>query len=297
MSKKMNPQPAMPGLPGQNTPGLPGQAGTAPKLDSAAPTEVRLPRPLNDDRTKPVPFGRLFAVELRKLVDTRGGRWLLIAMVALILIASAAVMLTNKDAPVRFENFATAAGVPMGFILPILGIMAVTTEWSQRSGLVTFTLEPRRLHVGFAKWLAALVMGIFGTVLAYAIGALFTLIGSTFHTGGAEWDINGWAMAGTLLAFLIAVSQGVAFGMLIQNTPGAICAYLFLPILVSIVTTFKWFEKAGPWIDPSQSSQGLYSGSMATKDWQHFATSQTLWLLLPLLFGFWRLMKREVKSA
>ena len=44
-------------------------------------------------------------------------------------------------------------------LLPILGIMAATAEWTQRTGLVTFTLEPRRGRVVLAKALAALVLG------------------------------------------------------------------------------------------------------------------------------------------
>ena len=267
------------------------------KLQSAAPSTARLPKSLDKNGIKAVPFGRLVSVELRKLVNTRGGRWLLIAMVAFILLASGGVMLTGRDAPVRFENFAMAAGIPMGFILPILGIMAVTTEWSQRSGLVTFTLEPRRVRVGLAKWLAALIMGVIATILAYAIGALFTAIGSLFHTGGAVWEIKGLVVAGTLLAFLIGVSQGVAFGMLIQNTPGAICAYLFIPILVSIITSFSWFKDIGPWVDPNQSTAHLYGASMTSTDWKHFAVAQLIWLVLPLILGFIRLNKREVKSA
>ena len=43
-------------------------------------TYARTPRHL---RHPPVPFGRLIAVELRKMADTRAGCWLLISIAAL----------------------------------------------------------------------------------------------------------------------------------------------------------------------------------------------------------------------
>jgi hypothetical protein len=33
--------------------------------------------------------------------------------------------------------------MPMSVILPIIAVLSVTAEWSQRSGLATFTLVPR----------------------------------------------------------------------------------------------------------------------------------------------------------
>ena len=41
---------------------------------------------LDVSQTPVVPFGRLVRVELRKLADTRAGRWLLISIAALTLI-------------------------------------------------------------------------------------------------------------------------------------------------------------------------------------------------------------------
>ena len=69
-----------------------------------------------------MPFTRLVGVELRKMVDTRAGKWLLIAMGVLIIIASIAVMFGGRESAPRFGNFVAAAGIPMGFLLPILGI-------------------------------------------------------------------------------------------------------------------------------------------------------------------------------
>lgn len=267
---------------------------------SNAPQVARLPNRLPEDagRTRNVPFGRLFAVELRKMLDTRAGKWLLIAMGVLILLASVGTMFGNRDDPPRYENFVAAAGIPMGFFLPILGILAVTSEWSQRTALVSFTLEPRRARVILAKWASALLLGALSIVFAYAIGAVTTLIAQLAFGKEPNWSMAWDALAGNVFAQLIAVTIGIAFGLAFQNTPAAICAYLFIPFLVSIITSFgETLRKVGDWIDLNLTTQPLYDGTMTADGWKHFAVSHLLWLVLPMVIGFIRLNRREVKSS
>ena len=63
---------------------------------------------------------------------------------------------------------------PQGFLLPVLGILLVTSEWTQRTALVSFTLMPVRGRVLVAKVLAALIAGLAAIVLAMAVAALAT---------------------------------------------------------------------------------------------------------------------------
>jgi len=42
----------------------------------------------------------------------------------------------------------------------MIAILAVTSEWSQRSGLTTFTLVPSRGRVIGAKAIATIIVGI-----------------------------------------------------------------------------------------------------------------------------------------
>ena len=67
------------------------------------------PRPptLDVSRPRAVPFGRLVRVELRKMADTRAGRWLLISIAALtllVLVIQLAVVL-GQDLEVDFLDF------------------------------------------------------------------------------------------------------------------------------------------------------------------------------------------------
>ena len=95
----------------------------------------------------PIPLSRIVAVEVRKMFDTRAGFWLMASIVITSLLATGALIVSAPDDALTFENFAAAIGAPMTVILPMIGILAVTSEWSQRSGLTTFTLIPHRGRV------------------------------------------------------------------------------------------------------------------------------------------------------
>ena len=108
---------------------------------------------------RPIPTTRLVKIELRKMFNTRSGFWMLVSIGVLSVIATGAVIIFAPDSAVTYENFATAIGLPMSVILPMIAILAVTSEWSQRSGLTTFTLVPSRGRVIGAKAIATVAGG------------------------------------------------------------------------------------------------------------------------------------------
>ena len=66
----------------------------------------------------------------------------------------------------------------MTVILPIVAILSVTSEWSQRTGLTTFTFEPGRGRVIAAKALCSVGVGVVSIALAAAIGAVGNVVGT-----------------------------------------------------------------------------------------------------------------------
>ena len=54
-------------------------------------------------------------------------------------------------------------------LLPIVGILLVTSEWSQRTAQVTFTLVPRRGRVLAAKVSASVVLALVAFALALVL--------------------------------------------------------------------------------------------------------------------------------
>lgn len=176
-------------------------------------------------------------------------------------------------------------------LLPIIGVMAATAEWSQRTGLVTFVLEPRRGRVVLAKALAALSLAVLVLVAAVVASALANVAGGT-----GEWDVTAAIAGGTVLALLVYVLQGVAFGLLFLNTPVAIVSVLVLPTVWSIATTaVSSLEEVGRWLNLDTVMAPLFEGEMAGQDWARLATSAAVWVLLPLAVGTYRVLHREVK--
>ena len=86
----------------------------------------------------------LAKVELRKALDTRAGRWLAIGILGLVVVVTLIFSFAaGRRRTSTFEVYLAIAGATLGYFMPLLVIMLVTSEASQRNGLVTFTLEPR----------------------------------------------------------------------------------------------------------------------------------------------------------
>ena len=98
--------------------------------------------PTSNARVYPVPLTRVVNVELRKMFDTRSGFWLMASIVITGLLTMIGTVAFAPDADLTYYTFAKAIGFPMTVVLPIIAILSITSEWSQRSGLTTFTLVP-----------------------------------------------------------------------------------------------------------------------------------------------------------
>ena len=71
---------------------------------------------------------------------------------------------------------------------------------------------------------------------------------------------------------------------------------LVLPSIWSIATTaISSLEEVGQWLDLDTVTRPLFSGEMAGQDWAQLATGVSVWVLLPLAIGTWRVLRREVK--
>jgi hypothetical protein len=271
-------------------------AQASPKAESALPTTAKVPSRITGPRpTTGVPFARLMHVELRKMLDTHAGRWLLIGIAAVIAIALT-IMFFNDGGQHSFEEYLQATTMPMAIILPVVGILAVTSEWSQRTGLVTFGLEPRRIRVAWAKLLSALAVGVGAFALALALAGIAHQAAITFRGITADWGIDGLVLLGAGGYVLLGIAQGVGFGMVFKNTPAAIVVYFILPTAWSILGSMvSWLESAAEWLDMQRTMQPLFSGSLTGEQWAQLGTSVSLWVVLPLAFGIWRLTRAEVK--
>lgn len=241
------------------------------------------------DGERGLPFLRLVRIELRKSVDTRAGRWLLITLAGIVALVSLALAIWGPEADQTFVSFLQAAFLPLTILVPVLGIMSATQEWSQRTGLTTFALEPRRGRVVAAKMVAGAALGLAVLAAAFAGAAVATAL------AGATWTLDGLSVAGVVLVVVLFTLQGVGFGLALLNTPLAIVATLVLPTVWSILSgLFSWFSDVAPWLDLSTATVPLLEGTLDGEAWGHLVTSTGLWVALPLAVGTWRVLRREI---
>jgi ABC-2 type transport system permease protein len=252
------------------------------------------PATIDISGTAKVPFSRLVTVEMRKMGDTRAGKWLLIAIVGITALVIGLLLVFAPEDAQDFEGFLGAAATPQGFLLPVLGILLVTSEWGQRAALNTFTLVPHRERIIGAKLVAAVLLGLAAIVVAILIAALAALVaGNDDVWGGYGFgDTGKFALLQTL-----GIVQGLAFGMLLLNSAAAIVAYFVLPIAFSIVTSIiNGLQDVQPWIDPGTAQTPLFGADALTgEEWAQVATTTLIWVVLPGLVGAWRMMRAEVK--
>jgi len=249
---------------------------------------------------RPIPMSRMVGVETTKMFDTRSGFWLLTSVGIMAVLATGATLLFAPRDELTYDSFAAAIGVPMTVILPMIAVLAVTSEWSQRTGLTTFTLVPHRGRVITAKLISTLLVGVASIATAFAVGAVGNLAGSAIAGVDTVWDISlGHALL-ILLADGLGMLMGFTLGVLIRNSPGAIVGYfvyaLVLPAALGTLAAFQdWFADLQGWVDFQFASTRLYDGGLTGSDWAHLGTSGLIWLVAPLTIGLWMLLRSEVK--
>jgi ABC-2 type transport system permease protein len=261
----------------------------------AGPARKALAEPI-----RPIPLSRVTAVELRKMFDTRSGFWLMASIVITSVLATGAVIIFAPDDALKYSTFAAAIGFPMAVILPMIAVLSVTSEWSQRSGLTTFTLVPHRYRVILAKAIATVGVAVVSMILAMVIGVIGNLAGSAIAGVPVTWDSSVPDLLNIVLGNVIGLLVGFMLGLVIRNSAGAIVGYfvltLVLPTLGALLaTTAQWFRELQPWVDINYAQAALFNGDLTGQQWANLGVTSVIWLLIPMAIGIRLVLRSEVK--
>ena len=241
-----------------------------------------------------IPFLRLSRVELRKQIDTRAGIWLLVAIGVISTAVIALNLFTAEAATLNWNTLTSAASLGQLLLLPLIGVMAATSEWSARTALTTFTLEPRRTRVNLAKLTSASALGLVVMAVTLVASALFNVVGIIARDTDGSWSLDLGLVGATTLALVLLVWQGVAFGLAFLSTPIAIVAYLLLPTVWTVLTmTIEALRGPAEWLDINQTLLTLMTGATTGDGWAKLAVSVLVWIGIPLAVGLWRTARRE----
>ena len=259
--------------------------------------------------TERVSFGRLVSVELRKMWDTRSGSWLLGVTGGLLVLALGITLLVvalNDDVRISATEFAQIMTVPVSLLVPVLAISSITSEWSQRTGLVTFTLEPHRMRVVWAKFVTVVILALATIVLAIIFGAIGTLLAAAITGNDPVWTIEAGPFAWTIINQVAYFMMAFAFGLVFLSTPASIAIYyivaMLLPFMVygTLYAFFEWAQDIIPWIDLGFAMapyMGQSQGSVETSSTTLMQVIVTIliWVVLPFVIGVRRVAKAELK--
>lgn len=245
-----------------------------------------------------VPFGRQLRAELRKLVDTRAGRWLLAVIFAVTPAVVAGMLIIAKPANLTYSQFVNVTSSPERIVLPVLGILTVTTEWSQRTGLLTFTLEPNRRRVLLAKATATLLLGLAVIAAGFLSAAIGNVLGAALRGGNGDWTFDAGGYRDIVVVLLVGLLQGLAYGMVLLSSAAAIVVYYVVPNLSSLLfTAVPRLKDLAPWLDLQKAQGALYLHDVTAKAWAQYATAALIWVVLPGVLGVLRVLRSEIKSG
>ena len=237
-------------------------------------------------------LGRLVAVELRKMVDTRAGFWLQVATVAITVVAVIVACVVGDAADLTFQSVLNVGLQPAAILLPVVGVLLVTSEWSQRTGLITFALVPVRSRVLGAKLIASLILAVAMLVMSVAVVAAGVLVASPGVDG--TWS-DAAPLIGQSAVYLTAgMITGVAFGAILLAPAPAIVLLFPLPTAWMAVVSLPFLADIAPWVSTARALSPMQEEVMSATQWAHVGTALALWMLLPLLIGTWRITRREV---
>ncbi|MFB9830970.1 hypothetical protein [Actinoallomurus acaciae] len=246
---------------------------------------------MTDTHGSSVPFHRLLGVETRKLFDTRSAKVMTLVLAGLTV---AAITARGVEAGPRPQTLAGTAGVGFGTLLPILGILTVTGEWSHRTNLTTFTLEPRRHRVSAAKCLPPLITAVAASLFALLVTVPVTIVVARVENAPADWNFGPLAMLGWTATNVLMVAMGLAIGMLLLNAPASIVCYLSTPALGNLVGHLGGTgELLVRWLDPNTTIGPLAKGDMSGPDAARLGVSIIFWIVMPMTAGLIRTIRKE----
>jgi hypothetical protein len=261
-------------------------------MSTTTATSPAAPHRFAEPRAQRISLGTVTAAELRKTIDTRAGRWLL-AVIAVLAAAALVYRLVTAD---RGEvSYAVQLGTALGTVnqlLPVLGVLAMTTEWTQRTALTTFTTVPQRGMVIAAK-LAATTILTLAIVLLVAGSAAATTWGAGLIAGeGPTWGQTSTLLAGAAATSVLGMLIGAAFGALLQVTPLAVVAYFVVPTLASTVAPELLGDDAR-WVDIYLALTRVSELDLGDAVAPTLVTL-TVWIAVPMAVGVIRSLRREV---
>lgn len=236
---------------------------------------------------------RLTAVEVRKVLDTRSGRALVLLPLALSAAIAAAAVSVQDQGPVSVIDTFVLSAALFNISLPVLAILSFTQEWSTRSSMLTFALTPRRGLVFAAKYVAVTAMSLatLMTAMLLTIAAATAIAGARGLPVAYSVSSGFWSAVVTVLLF---VALGAALGGLIGSTAPAVGAFLVLTAFADALLGAV-LGPAAAWLRLADAVEAVGTQRFDAPTGPQAAVALLVWIALPLALASVRFGSREAK--
>ncbi|MBP8920422.1 MAG: hypothetical protein KBG85_12000 [Micropruina sp.] len=232
-----------------------------------------------------VSFGRQVAVELRKLVDTRGSRWTL-GTGAVVLLGTLASAIA-ADGSSTVPDVLAAAGLMVALVMGTIGVLAVTGESRFHTAVIYLPVSSGRSQLYFASYVAGMIAAF--ALQAFTLALVLLVAAVTPGLGFGDPGRLAWAVG--LSSAMVGLSTSFAMGV-------AVLLRSFLAAMgVIVAMTLVW---NGLLLATAPGLSG-YLGTITALGWLETGErpslmeglcSLLLWYVAPCLLG-WRLALRS----
>lgn len=251
----------------------------------------RSPGRVADDRRPRL--ARLTAVELRKMVNTRSGFWVLVAVTVMTLIVALISVTNHGGRGATYTHVFHDASLPSAYLLPVVGILLICAEWTQRTTLTTFALVPVRRRAIFAKLIASLLVSAGALFVSLAVSIL--LAAAFGHVPNGPGSIPVAVIGQGWLYLSAGMLMGLAFGAAFLTSAPAIVAFLLLPtVWDAVVGRVNSLADIAVWLDSAHTLAPLTLQPLSALEWGHVGTTLALWIGVPLLAGLRRIHGSDI---
>jgi hypothetical protein len=183
--------------------------------------------------------------------------------------------------------------MPSAFLLPVMGVLLICGEWSQRTTLTTFTLVPSRWRVIGAKLGASTIV----STIALLVCLLLTIVCATAlgHAPGGTRSLPWQVIAQTWLYLVAGMIMGLAFGAAILVSAPAIVAYLLLPtVWEALAGSIHALAGVATWLDPGKSLEPFTQQVLSGAQWAHALATFAVWIGIPIVIGAFRIGRGDL---
>lgn len=267
-----------------------------PQTRRPAPTIAMLaPTPTATE----VGFGSLVRVEARKHLNTRTGFWMGLITLALTLAATIGgaflfKTISNATGSTSWMQLISVAGFVINIAVPVVVMLNVTQEWTQRTAQTTFTAEPRRARVVLAKGVVALAAAVVGFVATVAFTALAAALGGAMSGLDVTWNVSARGLGANLMVLVLSTLMAFGFALLMMNV-AAIVTYFALPTVVPMLgLAGSKVQQVLEWTDLTTASGPILLGEATATGWAQLGVASLIWVVVPIALGTWRHLHREV---